>query len=151
MQFPVILKGVGTGFSKKDLNNLAKLQPYAIDVAGAGGTNWTKIEYLRNKKIEYISKEFVEQGIATAVSLSHARSATKNKTVKLVASGGIWTGTDAVKAFILGADYVAFALPVLRALAKGGVSELRKFITTFIITITNPTIADSVTPHAIIE
>ena len=39
MQFPVILKGVGTGFSKRDLNNLAKLQPYAIDVSGAGGTN----------------------------------------------------------------------------------------------------------------
>ncbi len=132
VQFPVILKGVGTGFSKRDLNNLAKLQPYAIDVSGAGGTNWTKIEYLRNKNMEYVSEEFVEQGIPTAVSLNYARSATRSKTVKLVASGGIWNGTDAAKALILGADYVAFALPVLKALAKGGVSELRKFITTYI-------------------
>jgi len=132
VKYPIILKGVGTGFSRKDLQNLVNLSPYAIDVAGAGGTNWTKIEYLRNKKMEYVSEEFVEQGIATAESLQSAYSIKRPKTLKLIASGGIRTGIDAVKALALGSDYVAFALPVLKALAKGGVDELRKYISTFI-------------------
>ena len=133
LNMPVILKGVGTGFSKIDLENLAKLKPYAIDIAGAGGTNWTKIEYIRNKKLEYISDEFVEQGISTIESLNNATNTRMKSEFKIIASGGIWAGTDAVKALIMGADYVAFALPVLRTLAKGGEDELRKFMSNYIL------------------
>jgi isopentenyl-diphosphate delta-isomerase len=132
VKYPVILKGVGTGFSKKDLQKLVELNPYAIDVAGAGGTNWTKIEYLRNERMEYVSDELMEQGIATADSLQSVYSLKRPKTMKLIASGGIRNGTDAVKALILGADFVAFALPVLKALSKGGLDELRKYLSTFI-------------------
>ncbi|MHA1397638.1 MAG: type 2 isopentenyl-diphosphate Delta-isomerase [Candidatus Heimdallarchaeaceae archaeon] len=129
--FPIIVKGVGTGLTKNDAKVLSRLQPYAIDIAGAGGTNWNKIEYLRNKKLSYLSTEFLEQGISTARSLIHVRHQTLFKKTKIIASGGIWTGSDAIKALILGADYVAFALPALRALAKGGTEELEKYILSY--------------------
>ncbi|MCK4845311.1 MAG: type 2 isopentenyl-diphosphate Delta-isomerase, partial [Candidatus Heimdallarchaeota archaeon] len=47
-KYPLIIKGVGSGISKKDAEYLMSLNIYAVDVAGAGGTNWAKIETYRN-------------------------------------------------------------------------------------------------------
>ena len=45
----------------------------------------------------------------------------------------MWSGFDAVKALLLGADYVALALPILRSIGKGGIDDCRKFLSTYIL------------------
>jgi isopentenyl-diphosphate delta-isomerase len=126
--YPIIIKGVGRGISKIDAKFLTKQNIYAIDVAGAGGTNWVKIETYRNPKLSKLSQEFINWGIPTALSLMNVVEETKDKETKIIASGGIWNGLDATKALLLGADYVAFALPVLKSIAKGGIEELRNYL-----------------------
>jgi isopentenyl-diphosphate delta-isomerase len=125
---PIIIKGVGRGISKADARFLAKEEVYAIDVAGAGGTNWVRIETYRNPDLYKLSQEFIDWGIPTALSLMNVVEETKDNNTKIIASGGIWNGLDATKALLLGADYVAFALPVLKTIAKGGVEELRNYL-----------------------
>ncbi|MCG3216170.1 MAG: type 2 isopentenyl-diphosphate Delta-isomerase [Candidatus Heimdallarchaeota archaeon] len=129
---PIIIKGVGTGLSKDDAELLSSLNIYAIDVAGVGGTNWSKIESYRNPELKHISSEFLNWGINTGLSIANTEIGTKGSNIKIIASGGIWSGMDAVKSFLVGADYVALALPILKAAAKGGIEELRKFLTSYI-------------------
>ncbi|MCK5409947.1 MAG: alpha-hydroxy-acid oxidizing protein, partial [Candidatus Heimdallarchaeota archaeon] len=50
-KYPIIVKSVGTGFSKEDVKFLSSLNITAIDIAGAGGTNWKKIEMYRNPSL----------------------------------------------------------------------------------------------------
>lgn len=47
--FPLIVKEVGQGFGKKSIETLLELPLEAIELAGYGGTNFTKLENLRNK------------------------------------------------------------------------------------------------------
>ena len=129
---PIVIKGVGTGLSLEDANNLSKLNIYAIDVAGVGGTNWSKIETYRNPELKNISSEFINWGTNTALSIANAEIGTKGTDIKVIASGGIWSGTDAVKSFLVGADYVSLALPILKAAARGGVEELKSFLLSYI-------------------
>jgi len=129
---PIVLKGVGTGISMDDARDMSKLDIYAIDVAGVGGTNWSKIESYRNPDLENLSPELINWGTNTALSINNAEIGTKSTEIKIIASGGIWSGTDAVKSFLVGADYVSLALPILKAAAKGGIEELRSFLTSYI-------------------
>ncbi|MFW9852779.1 MAG: type 2 isopentenyl-diphosphate Delta-isomerase [Candidatus Thorarchaeota archaeon] len=129
---PIIIKGVGSGISEQDANFFAKQDIYAIDVSGAGGTNWIKIEKYRNPAYKNLSSKFINWGIPTALSLLNVVEATKNTKIKTISSGGVWNGIDAIKSLLLGADYVAFALPVLKAIAKGGVEELMNFINSYV-------------------
>lgn len=133
--FPMIIKGVGMGLNKKDAEYIVKLNPYAIDVAGAGGTNWTKIEFLRNKEARYFSEQLLEWGISTKQSIINTLEAKKDiqkqTNTLVIASGGVWSGMDAIKSLLLGADYVGFALPALRAVMKGE-EELVLFLETFL-------------------
>lgn len=130
---PIIIKGVGTGITKSDAKTIAELDVYAIDVAGSGGTNWSRIEYFRNDKVRHLSDSFLNWGISTKDSLLNTVSFMENKDTKVIASGGVWSGIDAVKALLLGADYVSLALPILRAIGKGGIEECRKFLSAYVL------------------
>lgn len=132
-ELPIIIKGVGTGLSKEDAKILTELDIYAIDIAGAGGTNWSKIEYYRNKDVQFLSEKFLNWGISTKTSLINTVAHAQQNNVKVIASGGIWCGLDAVKALLLGADYVALALPILRAIGKGGIEECRNFLSNYVL------------------
>ncbi|MCG3221304.1 MAG: type 2 isopentenyl-diphosphate Delta-isomerase [Candidatus Heimdallarchaeota archaeon] len=149
LSFSLIIKGVGTGFSQQDAILLQKLELYALDIAGAGGTNWKKVEVLRNPKLKYISNSFLNLGIPTIKSLTNVLSyrnlgipsirnfiklarSSPSDIKKLIVSGGMWSGTDAIKALLLGGNYVAFALPALRAIAKGGKEELISLLNSYI-------------------
>ncbi len=129
---PIIVKGVGTGFSNEDMKFLSSLNVAAIDLAGAGGTNWKKIEIFRNPSLTNLSTSLINWGIPTADCLVNAVGVISDSSKKIIASGGIWNGTDAVKALMLGADYVAFALPALLAISKDSEEGLRKFINNYI-------------------
>lgn len=108
--YPVMVKEVGHGFGAAAAAELADVPVAAIDVAGAGGTSWARIEqYVRYGEVRYPA--LAEWGIPTAQALTEVRRALP--TMPLVASGGIRTGMDAAKALAMGAEVVAIARPLL--------------------------------------
>ncbi|WP_027881287.1 type 2 isopentenyl-diphosphate Delta-isomerase [Meiothermus rufus] len=120
--FPVILKEVGHGIGREVAEKLAPLPLAALDVAGAGGTSWAKVEeWVHHGRI--LHPELVEIGIPTAQALVECRSVLPDK--PLIASGGIRTGTDAAKALALGAQVVAVARPLLEPALAGPEAVVR--------------------------
>ena len=115
---PVYVKEVGHGVGFEVASALRDTKIKAIDVEGAGGTSWTKVDSLRHKKS--FGAAFWEFGIPTAVSVMEVKSALHGSGKGIVASGGIRTGLDAVKAIVLGADMVGMSMPVLKAQQKAG-------------------------------
>jgi len=80
-----------------------------LDVAGSGGTSWSKVEYFRKGNIA----GFEEWGIPTVESIIQCRGV-----LPLIASGGIRSGIDAAKCIALGATLSGAAYPFLVALNK---------------------------------
>ncbi|MEM3654745.1 MAG: type 2 isopentenyl-diphosphate Delta-isomerase [Candidatus Micrarchaeia archaeon] len=120
IDIPVIIKEVGHGMSEETLKKIGNTKVEFINVAGAGGTSWTKIENLRNKGTV---RSFNEDGIPTVVSLINAKRLTKKK---IIASGGIRSGIDVAKSLCLGAEVGAAALPFLKAYKENRVQTLIK-------------------------
>jgi isopentenyl-diphosphate Delta-isomerase len=108
--YPVMLKEVGHGIGAAAAAELVDFPIAAVDVAGAGGTSWARVEQLvRYGEIRYPA--LAEWGIPTAQALLEVRRTLPK--IPLVASGGIRTGMDAAKALALGADVVSVARPLL--------------------------------------
>jgi isopentenyl-diphosphate Delta-isomerase len=108
--YPVMLKEVGHGIGAAAAAQLVDLPIAAVDVAGAGGTSWARVEqFVRYGEVRYPA--LAEWGIPTAQALQEVRRALPH--IPLVASGGIRTGMDAAKALAMGADAVAVAKPLL--------------------------------------
>lgn len=111
-EIPIYVKEVGQGISGDVAKKLDKLKDIkAIDIAGSGGTSWIAVEYLRRGLQD---GPYWDWGIPTAMSLIQAR---KNTKLPIIATGGIRTGEEVVKALILGANIGAAALPMLRSAA----------------------------------
>ncbi|ABM12991.1 type 2 isopentenyl-diphosphate Delta-isomerase [Mycolicibacterium sp. jd] len=108
--YPVVLKEVGHGIGAAAAAELVGCPIAAIDVAGAGGTSWARIEqFVRYGDVRYPA--LAEWGVPTAQALTEVRQMLPD--VPLVASGGIRTGMDAAKALAMGARVVAVARPLL--------------------------------------
>jgi isopentenyl-diphosphate delta-isomerase len=106
----VILKEVGHGIGAAAAAELVDCPIAAVDVAGAGGTSWARVEqYVRYGEIRYPA--LAEWGIPTAEAVLEVRHTLPD--ISIVASGGIRTGMDAAKALAMGADAVAVARPLL--------------------------------------
>ncbi|HEY9724237.1 MAG TPA: type 2 isopentenyl-diphosphate Delta-isomerase [Oscillatoriaceae cyanobacterium] len=120
VDFPVLIKEVGCGIAPELARELASRGVAAIDVSGAGGTSWAKIEGRRaeNASDRTLGEVFGDWGIPTAECLLGCRAALPE--LPLIASGGIRTGLDAAKAIALGADLVAFAMPLLGPATRSG-------------------------------
>ncbi len=112
---PVIAKEVGNGISAAMAEKLIEAGVTAIDVAGAGGTSWAKVESERAKDPlqRRLGETFANWGIPTAECITAVRSLAPN--LPLIASGGLRNGLDAAKAIALGADLAGLALPFLQA------------------------------------
>jgi isopentenyl-diphosphate delta-isomerase len=96
-----------------------------VDVSGAGGTSWIKVEALRaGARERELGALLADWGIPTAASLL----ALRGLGLDLVASGGIRTGLDVAKAVALGARVAGVALPVFRAYREGGRKAAGEFI-----------------------
>ncbi len=107
---PVLVKEVGHGIGAEAAEKLRGLPIAAVDVAGAGGTSWARVEQLvRYGEVRYPA--IAEWGVPTAQALQEVRATLPG--MPLVASGGIRTGMDAAKALAMGADVVALARPLL--------------------------------------
>lgn len=128
---PVIAKEVGSGISARVARRLADAGVAAVDVAGAGGISWQKVEECR-----YLEKfpeddrfspsalpELLNWGIPTAACLEGIGDLKRGepgfRTLGVVASGGIRNGIDIAKSIALGADLAASAQQLLKALHAG--------------------------------
>jgi isopentenyl-diphosphate delta-isomerase len=114
---PVIAKEVGWGFSAEDARRLAEAGIAAIDVAGAGGTSWSEVEYHRAPTAFHarVARAFADWGISTAESIAQVRTAAP--TMPIIASGGLRDGIDVAKCIALGAQLGGLAGPFLKAAA----------------------------------
>ncbi|MGG6268449.1 type 2 isopentenyl-diphosphate Delta-isomerase [Leptolyngbya sp. AN03gr2] len=112
---PVIAKEVGNGISKAMAQKLISAGISAIDVAGAGGTSWAKVESGRaqDPKQRRLGMTFADWGIPTADCIMQIRAV--SETIPLIASGGLRNGLDLAKTIALGADLAGLALPFLQA------------------------------------
>lgn len=128
LPYPVLLKEVGHGISGDVAASVAGTGLAALDVAGAGGTCWAKVEQL----VRYgavVSPDLAEWGIPTARALAQVCAAVP--AMPLVGSGGIRSGVDAAKAIALGARVVAVARPLLAPAVESAdavVAWLHQFI-----------------------
>jgi isopentenyl-diphosphate delta-isomerase len=123
---PVIFKGVGEGIT---LDTASKLDVDGFDVGGMGGTSWSLVEgYREGGLAREVGMTFAGWGVPTVECVRQLRGLKKT----LIASGGVRSGLDAVKAVALGADAVGVALPLLRVFDRGGVSGLRDYVGRFI-------------------
>lgn len=115
LSVPLIIKEVGCGLDVRDVELLADHGVRYFDVAGSGGTSWSRIEHQRQPRLggHDVGLIFQDWGIPTPLALMRLRHLRSR--VVLIASGGIRTGVDMVKAMVLGATACAVALPFLKA------------------------------------
>lgn len=117
---PVIVKETGAGFSPDTAMRLKNVGVSVLDVSGAGGTSWAKVEARRRSDADHALDEW---GIPTATSLQ-ALSPLVSDGFRIIASGGIRTETDIAKSICLGADMAAMAQPLLTWIKQGGRASL---------------------------
>ncbi|GGJ40367.1 type 2 isopentenyl-diphosphate Delta-isomerase [Deinococcus roseus] len=114
--FPIMLKEVGHGIGQATAERIKHIPFAAIDVAGAGGTSWAKVEDLvANGSIT--QPDLGEIGIPTAQALQETRHVLPQ--MPLVASGGIRSGLDIAKCLMLGAQVCAIARPLIQPALLG--------------------------------
>jgi isopentenyl-diphosphate delta-isomerase len=125
---PVIVKEIGAGLSSDVVRRLLDAGVRYIDVAGSGGTSWAGVEAHRRKH-KGLASTFWDWGIPTADAVAGAAAIKREgKEFVLIASGGIAGGLEIAKSIALGADLAASARPVLTALERGGIREVRTLL-----------------------
>ena len=127
---PVIAKEVGNGISAAMTAKLLDAGVNAIDVAGAGGTSWAKVESERaeNNLQRRLGRTFADWGIPTAECIVQNRQ--QYPDLPLIASGGLRDGVEVAKAIALGADLAGLAFPFLQAASESeaALDELIKLL-----------------------
>lgn len=125
-EIPIIVKETGAGISKDVASYLIEVGVRVIDIAGAGGTSWAKVENDRSSNTQP-SPIFNNWGIPTVKSLQDVASLKGENSFQLIASGGIRSAFDMAKAICMGADMCAMAQPIIKSIHEGGLSQLQVF------------------------
>jgi isopentenyl-diphosphate delta-isomerase len=120
---PIIAKEVGFGFSREAALRLYEAGVRYFDIGGKGGTNFVAIEDHRKG---WFAHEFDEWGIPTAVSL--AELLTLEYPIQLIATGGMRTALDGVKALAMGANLIGMAGPMLKLMVNEGEAALQEYL-----------------------
>lgn len=129
---PIIVKEVGSGISKTVAKTLLNAGVQGIDVAGAGGTSWAKVEMKRNN---FYDPVFSEWGLPTSYCLRTVNDLKIIYKFILISSGGIDNGVNIAKSIALGADLAASARPILQELNKNGVEGVVNLIESWFLTV----------------
>ncbi len=113
LNLPIIIKEVGSGICKQDAILLKEQGINYLDIAGRGGTSWSYIEDRRQTTTHNrsLGLTFADWGLPTPQAV---QACSQIDDVTLIASGGIRTGIDMVKAMILGASLCGIAAPFLK-------------------------------------
>ncbi|MGB2867235.1 MAG: type 2 isopentenyl-diphosphate Delta-isomerase [Bacteroidota bacterium] len=130
---PVIVKEIGAGISLSVAKRLLDVGVRIIDVAGAGGTSWAGVEILRRnggskgrrrKSVggrNDFASSFWDWGIPTVDAVRQVASLkAQTPALKVISSGGIFSGLDVAKSIAFGADAAGAARPLLKALEHEG-------------------------------
>ncbi len=125
IEFPVIVKEVGTGISKIAASKLLDAGIRGIDVAGSGGTSWSAVEMLRNNCSDTY---FWNWGLPTSYCLRTVSELKEQREFLLVSSGGVNTADEIAKSIALGADIAASAKMLLRVLNEKGLDGVIELI-----------------------
>lgn len=112
---PIIVKEVGFGISGRLARRIVDCGVAAVDVAGAGGTNWALVEAGRagTKEAAAVGAAFDGWGIPTADAIRDVRQACPG--LPMIGSGGVRNGVDVAKAIRLGANIAGMAGALLEA------------------------------------
>jgi isopentenyl-diphosphate delta-isomerase len=115
LDVPVIVKEVGWGLSGRVARDLASAGAAMLDVAGAGGTSWTEVEYHRagDPLQARVATAFADWGLTTLEALLQVHQAVP--AMPIIASGGLRSGIDLAKVIALGGALGGVAGPFLRA------------------------------------
>ena len=124
---PVIVKETGAGLSLSVIDKLSEAGVKVIDIAGAGGTSWSKVENKRQISSQNNLDIFNDWGIPLAHILEQLPSE-EQRSYKIIASGGIRTSLDILASLCLGADLAASATPLIKHLVNGGEASARKWL-----------------------
>ncbi|WP_262314671.1 type 2 isopentenyl-diphosphate Delta-isomerase [Lacticaseibacillus parakribbianus] len=111
---PVVVKEVGFGMTREALAALAGIGVQVVDLGGRGGTNFVTIENARrpDRDLAYLT----DFGQTTVESLLEAQGSS----MAVIATGGIRTPLDVVKALRLGASVVGISGLILHWLIQDG-------------------------------
>jgi isopentenyl-diphosphate delta-isomerase len=122
---PVLGKETGCGISYQTALKLRAAGISTVDTSGAGGTSWVGVETLRAQGDQaQLGNLLWDWGIPTAASVH----ACVRAGMTTIATGGVQSGLDAVRALALGATAVGIARPLLQAHVRGGKAEAERFI-----------------------
>jgi isopentenyl-diphosphate delta-isomerase len=103
LSIPFLVKEVGFGMNTTTMKTLQQLGVQTINVGGRGGTNFATIE---NKRRSQAYDGLNQVGYTTIESLLMAK---KLNGIQVLASGGIQTPLDAIKALVLGAKMIGMS------------------------------------------
>ncbi len=124
---PIIIKETGFGLRPQDVTSLAYAGVAALDIAGAGGTNWILVESLCCPRPQAtMAQDFADWGNPTPIVLA----AMPHNYVPILASGGIRNGVDVAKSLALGATLAGLALPFVQSESSGGLDGVLELIET---------------------
>jgi len=120
---PVIVKETGAGISGSVGRRLLEAGVKVIDVAGAGGTSWAKVENERasNKNPD---NDFNDWGIPTLECVRQVQELKTDYDFELISSGGIRSSQHIAISLCLGADFSAAAQPIIQAVVNNGYEGL---------------------------
>jgi len=122
---PVVGKETGCGLSLQTAMKLKSAGVRTVDTSGAGGTSWVGVETLRAKgDLARLGNLLWDWGVPTAASVHFCTKVG----LETIATGGIQTGLDVVRALALGATACGIARPLLQAHVRGGKEEAERFI-----------------------
>lgn len=121
---PIILKEVGCGMSTQDIELGLQAGIEWFDLAGQGGTSWSRIEAHRSEND--LGLLFQDWGMSTVESLNASQN--YQSQANFIASGGIRNGIDMIKAVIMGARFCGVAAPFLEPAMDSTEAVIRKIL-----------------------
>jgi isopentenyl-diphosphate delta-isomerase len=123
---PVVVKEVGFGLGRASIAAVAEQGVHVIDVSGRGGTNFIDIENRRREKQEFAYLSGWGQTAAECLLDTLHRDSVSDPApqVQVLASGGVQSPLDVVRALALGASAVGVSGHFLHVLMSAGLDAL---------------------------
>jgi isopentenyl-diphosphate Delta-isomerase len=121
LQGRVMVKETGAGLSPETLERLRSVGVSRVDVAGRGGTSFTRVEMHRAPAgpDRQLGETLADWGLPTAISVMAARRVL-GEDACVVGSGGVQSGLDCARVIAAGASLAGCARVALLAWQEGG-------------------------------